>query len=176
MQKSAAQPTLIGMLAALWGIGGFFYIVGSALLKLATLSLEAFDYSLSPLQWALLLSNVVFMAYSEGYKGFQQQYAPRFAARVKHLRMHGSPIERLLAPLFCMNFFNAPKKRIITTFVLLFAIIMLVTLFRLIPQPWRGIIDAGVVVGLTWGLIASLWFCVKSLFDSSFDVDPEVIR
>jgi hypothetical protein len=34
------------------------------------------------------------------------------------------------------------------------AIVGLVLLVGMLPQPWRGIVDAGVVVGLGWGIVA----------------------
>ena len=131
---------------------------------------------LSGPQWLLLLGNIVFMAYSEGYKGFHRGYAPRLAARVKYLTYCRNPVEMLLAPLFCMNFFNAPRKRIITSVVLLIGIILLVMLFRQLPQPWRGILDAGVVVGLSWGSISTLWFCMREFMEPNYQGDPEIIQ
>ena len=44
------------------------------------------------------------------------------------------------------------------TWILTAAIVLLVVLVRQLPMPWRGFVDAGVVVALTWGTLAILVF------------------
>lgn len=170
------QPSLAGKAAAIWGIAGFFFLMVNAIIRLAEVSLEALGHSLTVFQWLLLLINIIFMAYSEGYKGFQKSFSPRLAARAKYLTTSRSIKEMILAPLFCMNFFNAPRARIIMSFALLAMIITLITLFRMLPQPWRGILDAGVVIGLVWGSASTAWYCIKAFLDPDFDVDPELAK
>jgi len=41
-------------------------------------------------------------------------------------------------------------------------IALVVIAVRHVPQPWRGIIDAGVVVGLLWGAVAVAVFFVRA--------------
>jgi hypothetical protein len=124
--------------------------------------------------WTLMLACVVFMAYSEGYKGFQLGFSPRVAARALYLRDHPTPMRSLAAPLFCMGFFHAQRRRLVISYSLTLAIIALIFLVRLLPQPWRGILDAGVVVGLAWGLVALLAFAVRALGSGDFNYSPEV--
>ena len=40
---------------------------------------------------------------------------------------------------------------------MVFAIFVLVVIVRALPQPWRGIVDGGVVVGLLWGVVVMWW-------------------
>jgi hypothetical protein len=47
-----------------------------------------------------------------------------------------------------MGYFHAPKRRRVTSLSVTAGIIVLIILVRLLPQPWRGMVDAGVVVGL----------------------------
>ena len=51
---------------------------------------------------------------------------------------------------------------------------MLILLVGLLEQPWRGIVDAGVVVGLTWGLVSLLIFSVLAFAQADFGYSPEV--
>lgn len=179
MQQTASSlstpTTFIGVLASCWGMAGFFLLLLIAINKLSAIALEAFSQNLNAWHWTALLINCVFMAYSEGYKGFQKSYSPRLAARARHLSSHANLLQLILAPLFCMGFFSAPKRRIISSILLTIMIIVFVLTFKLLPQPWRGILDAGVVVGLSWGLLATALFCIQAFFSSSFDIDPEVV-
>ena len=63
-------------------------------------------------------------------------------------------VRSLFAPLFAMGFFHATRATKITAYVLTLAIVVLVILVHRLDQPWRGIIDAGVVVGLGWGVLS----------------------
>jgi len=153
-------------IGAIWGVSGFFFLLSYAIIKLLGMFIESLNHPWSLLQWVSLVMMVIFMAYSEGYKGFQKSYAPRFAARALYLSRMGRGIELFLAPLFCMNFFNAPKRRLIVSYCLCIGVTLLVILFSYIPHPWRGILDAGVVVGLTWGLISTGFFCIKSFLNA----------
>jgi len=126
----------------------------SAVYRLSLRAVAAFEMTLHWHHWLSLVVAVLFMAYSEGYRGFQHGFSPRAAARVRHLRDHASWLETVLAPLFVMSYFHAERRRQIITLLLTLMIIGLVLGVRLIPQPWRGIIDLGVVTGLTWGLLS----------------------
>lgn len=123
--------------------------------------------------WALFALNLVLMAWFEGYRGFQQNYAPRFAARSEYLYRHASLLQVLIAPLVCMGFVNAPKRRVIATFALTSGIILIVLLYRQLPQPWRGILDAGVVLGLAWGMAATAWHVALALRNGP-QADPQI--
>ena len=59
-------------------------------------------------------------------------------------------------------------------YALTFGIIILIVLVKFLEQPWRGIVDFGVVLGLSYGLISFLIYAAKSLFSPSFNEAPEV--
>lgn len=150
-------PAPWGSLAAGWGLLGISLLLGTAIARLSLVAADAFSYPWSSAQYALFVGFTLFMAYSEGYKGFQKAFSPRVAARARHLAQSPHPPARVwLAPLFCMGFFGATRRRQTVTWCLTLGIIGLILVVRLLPQPWRGIIDFGVVIGLTWGLV-SLW-------------------
>ena len=114
------------------------------------------------------------MGYAEGYRAFQQGFSPRVAARAKYLKNHPNILHVLLGPLFCMAFFYAPLKRKITSVSVTAGVIILILLVRLMPQPWRGIIDLGVVVGLAWGFVSLIVFSFLAFTSDRFDYLPEV--
>lgn len=143
--------------AALWGIFGFILILSQAVYRLTPLALEPIvGGGLENWHWGLYAVSILFNAYSEGYKAFQLQVAPRVIARALHLSANPRPLHVALAPLFCMTLFHASRKRLTISWIVYAAIVTVVIAVRQLEQPYRGIIDAGVVVGLTWGIIAIL--------------------
>jgi hypothetical protein len=164
----------MGAWAAAWGVAGTSLLLGWAIVRLTPVAWRAMAAPLAPGQWAALAGVVLAMAFFEGYRGFQRSFSPRVAARAHHLSMHPTPVRAMLAPLFCMGFFGAPRARCIGAIVLAAGITVLVMVVRHLDQPWRGIIDAGVVVGLTWGL-ASLWiYTARAFSPAGLDYNPEV--
>lgn len=161
--------------AAVWGVLGFSALLVQALWRLIPVALEPLrSGSLSSAQMVAYGLWVLFMAYSEGYKGFQKQFAPRMAVRAMHLARHPRALLVVFAPVFCMGLIHATRKRLIVSWCLLVGIILLVLGVRALDQPWRGIIDGGVVVGLAWGLLAVLWYFVRALSGNPPDVPPDL--
>ncbi|MEM9533367.1 MAG: hypothetical protein AAGA23_20765 [Pseudomonadota bacterium] len=150
-------------LAAFWAVLGFAALMGVAIYRLGSRTQEALAAPLDVVHWLTLIAVVAFMAYTEGYRGFQQSFSPRFAGRVVHLKADGSLLEALLAPAYAMGYFSAPRRVLISTWVLTVMIIAFVLALRLVPQPWRGVLDAGVVVGLLWGVTVTVWQTVARL-------------
>jgi hypothetical protein len=148
-------------LAYYWGITGVILLLVSAIVRLTPRVLELGDLPLSGLQWLLLVLFVAFMLYSEGWKGFHLNFAPRVVARASGLRSAPQPLLVLLAPLVCMGYLHATRKRQLISLLLTSAIIALVLVVRLLPQPWRGIIDAGVVLGLGFGTLSIVWHWLR---------------
>lgn len=165
---------MIGILGALWGLAGVSLLLGSAVYRLTLVSAEAFSHELEWYHWMALVLNVLFMAYSEGYRGFQQGFSPRVAARARYLKDHPRISHALLAPLFCMGYFHATGKRKVVSIALTVGIVILIVMVRLLPQPWRGIVDVGVVFGLTWGLISLFVFIPGAFGSGRFPYSPEV--
>ncbi len=169
-----AEHRTIRTAAALWGVTGVVLLLGSAIYRLTPIAAEALISDLQWYQWVFLLLVLAFMIYAEGYRAFQQGFSPRVAARARYLRTHRNTLHALFAPLFCMAYFHAPKRRRITALSVTASIIILIILVRLLPQPWRGIVDAGVVVGLAWGLVALVIFSFQAFTYEEFDYSPEV--
>ena len=74
-----------------------------------------------------------------------------------------------------MGLFGATRKVLITAWAVTFMVVGLVILIKTIDQPWRGIIDAGVVIGLFAGLASMVWFLLIALRDKTkVDFDPGI--
>jgi hypothetical protein len=168
------REKIIGKIGAIWGLAGVFALIGSAVYRLSIIAVNAFSYQFLWYHWTCLTLLIYFMAYAEGFRAFQQGFSPRVAARAKYLNDHPVLLHSLLAPLFCMAYFHAPRRRRITSISVTTGIIILVILVRLLPQPWRGIVDGGVVVGLAWGLVTLFIFSVQAFTTDTFNHPPEV--
>jgi hypothetical protein len=174
--RSSANLTGAGNnLAALWGGAGVIGICVFAIWRITPHALDALSYQLSLLQWFVLIANVLFMAWSEGYRGFQQKFSPRTAARVLYLQRTVTPWwMKVLAPLFCIGYFQATRRARLVAWIGTFGIIILVLMVNRLDQPWRGIIDAGVVVGLTWGVASLLVSYIRVFSAGEYQVSPEL--
>jgi hypothetical protein len=172
--ESLEECTIAGTLGALWGLSGVLLLLGSAVVRLLPVAWTAFSVPFRWHHWTALVANILFMAYAEGYRAFQKGFSPRVAARARYLMANPRAPHVVFAPLFCMGFFHATRRRQITSLSVTAGVILLVVLVRWLPQPWRGIIDAGVVVGLAWGLIALMVFGVRAFRGGAFGYSPEV--
>lgn len=168
------DKNFIRKFAAIWGFGGAFALISFAVWRLSPIALDVVNYDLTTLQWTALIANIIYMLHAEGYKGFQQGFSPRVAARTLYLHDNPSAKRVILAPLFIMGYFDSTPKRLIVTYALTTMIITLVIIIRQIDQPWRGIIDAGVVAGLIWGLISMIYFLYSAVFTNTFEYSPEI--
>jgi len=157
-----------------WGIGGILLLLVFAIVRLSGTAAAAFAFEFKWYHWLLLVVNLFLMMYYEGYKGFQLAFSPRAVARARHLQTSGTLIHIILAPVFCMAYYAAPRRRVIATWILTTAIVILILLFQQLPQPIRGILDVGVVIGLSWGVIATVLFSIKSLTDPKWHWDAEI--
>jgi len=152
--------TAARVFGVLWGIGGIAAVLVYAAATLGRYALEALVDGLGPVEWFLLVANTAFMAWAEGYRGFQQRFSPRVAARALSLYRSPTLPRLLLAPLFCAGYFSATPRLLRTIWLGTGLIVLAVLLFNQLPQPWRGILDAGVLVGMIWGttsLLAATW-------------------
>ena len=149
---------------ASWGVFGVLALLGQAIVRLGLLALEAFKHSDMDLtKWGVLCVWVVVNAYYEGYKAFQLGFSPRVVARAMHLAQTPTPMSALFAPLYCMSFFHATRRGKIVAWVILIMVLSFIVFLRYVPQPWRGIIDAGVVVALIWGAVSMIFCYVRAM-------------
>jgi len=143
-------------MAAIWGFVGVVVFLASAIYRLSTISLELELISFTVLNWLVLAVWVFIMSYLEGYKGFQKSFSPRVAARIYYLYCNATVLRCVLAPFFCLGFFDAYRRRMIFIWAFTIGIYLLIQLMGFVPMPWRGIVDVGVVIGLSWGLLSLL--------------------
>jgi hypothetical protein len=159
----APPRTALAWLIWAWGIGGVCLFLLNPIIRLGSVAVEALVGGLTTTQASVAVVWVVFMLYSEGYRGFHKQFAPRVAVRALALARDPRPALVLVAPFMCMGLLHASPKRLKVAWSLLLMISVMVVAVRQLPAPWRGIVDLGVVLGLASGLMSILWFAGRSV-------------
>ena len=114
------------------------------------------------------------MAYAEGLKGFQQKFSPLVVRRALTLdeQPRPGPLRLLFAGPYSMGLFHASKKRRTVSWGLTTGVILLVQLVKRLPYPWRSIVDAGVVVGLSYGALSICVIWARALMGKAPSIDP----
>jgi hypothetical protein len=173
MQNASSPPRF--RFAALWGVLGFTALLVQAIVRLTPLALQPIRAGiLTNWHWTLYGASILFNGYFEGYRAFQKQAAPRIVVRALHLGENPRPLHVVLAPFFCTGLFHARRRRVIAMWLLYGGLIALIVAVRMLDQPWRGMIDAGVVVGLSWGVVAILATYVRALAGNPPAASPEL--
>lgn len=172
--SAGTRSSALGRVAVAWGLTGVVLLLVQPLLRLTPYALEAIRGGLSGVQWAVLVGWVVINAHSEGYRGFHRRFSPRVVARAQVLARSPRPAWVVLAPLFLMSLFHASRRGVWVARILVVAIVLLVLAVRQLDQPWRGIVDAGVVVGLGIGLSSLFYFLVRAVAGHTPPVPPDL--
>lgn len=164
-----------GLLAAAWGLAGTLALLVRAMWRLSPVSFQAFSgHDLTPWQWLFAAGWVLFMGLFEGYKVFQLNFAPRVVARAHHLARQPSWMNAVLAPAFCIGLVHASRRRLITSWTVVAGVVAIVSAVHRIAQPYRGIVDAGVVVALAWGVVAIVIFTGRAVAGHPPRVPPDL--
>ncbi len=156
--------SLVRLLVLCWGVLGVVVILVDALWRLSGYAWTAIrSGEMGWGHWFVLGVWVVANAYMEGYRGFQRSFSPMVVERGFLLAQGGKWWQVLFAPAVCMALLSARRKRLIVSWVIVVLVVFLVITIRQVAQPWRGIVDAGVVVGLGWGTVSVVVFFVRAL-------------
>ncbi|CAE8690249.1 unnamed protein product, partial [Polarella glacialis] len=164
--KARATP------GSLWAVLGVVLFLFNGVRRVVPEALQPFSRGLGPWGWVAYALSGVFFAYVEGYRGFQQRFSPMVVRRA--LLLDRQPVmHQVLGPAFAMAFFHAQRRRKVTSYVLIFGIFLIVALVKRLPYPYRAILDAGVCIGLSWGMGATAWIYVQALRTGQApDIDP----
>lgn len=139
--------------AAIWGVLGVAAMLVEAELRLVRLAWDGVVVQFAPLPATVAAVWCAVNAYAEGYRGFQKRFVPQALDRAVSIDT-SSWVEVLLAPAKVLGLWRTDPKAMRRAWVMVLGISALVFAVKHLAQPWRGVIDSGVVVGLTWGTAA----------------------
>lgn len=128
------------------------------------------DESLPMTQLYIYIIVIILFSYFEGYKSFQCTFSPLVVSR--SFSLHNKTLMyKILGPIYAMGFIHATTRRKLTTWFVTIMIIFISFLVKNISYPWRNIVNAGVVAGMTWGCLCMIfgWFRV---LNGGTNVDP----
>ncbi|HWB79563.1 MAG TPA: hypothetical protein VG755_31590 [Nannocystaceae bacterium] len=164
---------MAGAIARVWGIAGVVALLAQALVRLGPRAVEALQSELDVVQWIVLVGWCAFMVHAEGIKGFHRRFSPRVVARAWTLE-RPSVLQLLLAPAYCMSLFHASRRGLVVAWSVLLGVVGLVAIVSRFSQPWRGIVDAGVVLGLGVGLLSILFYTVRAMGGTPPPIAPDL--
>jgi len=72
-----------------------------------------------------------------------------------------------------MGLLDATRRRLVASWLLVIGIVALILVVQRLPEPWRAVVDAGVVLGLSFGTASLAWHTVRALRGRGEPVDPE---
>jgi hypothetical protein len=172
--NSIVKKSISSVLFASWGVFQVVALFGNAIRRLFPIAMEPFKQSvqLSPIQYIAYFTWIAFMIRAEGYEGFQKKFSPLLIKRAFLLNQNKTFLRCLLAGPYVMGLFGATKKRMIISWAVSVGVFGLVTVVKFLPYPYRSIVDAGVVAGLSYGTGATLFFFIRGLLGYYPEVDP----
>jgi hypothetical protein len=154
----------VGVAVGAWGVLGVAALLGRAAARLSVFAIEPIrTHSLTITQATLYAAWAAVGLYFEGYRAFQKRFCPRVVARALYLGEHRHPLYVAIAPLFCMGFFHANRRTKALAWGTTTMIVCFIVILRHVPQPWRGIVDGGVVPPLLWGAAALIVLYARGL-------------
>lgn len=154
---SPSRVCALGWLGAALGTLGVSGLLLGAVVGMGRFVREVDWGALSTIHWLLLLPYLAFMIGFKWYFGFHRGFSLRAARRIRLLAREPTALRVALAPLFSLSLVQAPRRRVLASWGLLLGLSAVVPLVRALPQPWRGLVDLGVMIGLGLGLL-SLWW------------------
>lgn len=173
---SAEQPNfslkrqLLRNVLGVWGVAQVISVLANAVKRLIPVAIQPLQQNdLQPWQWGLYVTWSMYMVYAEGYKAFQKKFSPMVVQRAFSIIDKPSILNVVLAGPYCMGMFGASRKRMIVSWAVTAGVFSLVKIVKLLPYPYRAIVDAGVVLGLSYGALSMLFFTVKALLGGKVD-------
>ncbi len=167
LRKNVAKNLL-----GLWGVVQVVSVMVNAVKRLIPIALRPFKQNdLQPFHWLLYFVWCMVMGYTEGYKAFQLKFAPMVVSRAFDLINKPSFLNYLLAGPYSMGMFNASRKRMVVSWLVMGGVFSLVKIVKFLPYPYRSIIDGGVVIGLSYGTLSIIALSCKALFGGKV-MDP----
>ena len=140
--------------AATFGLAVHAILLAEASYRLGERALQTIHQGLSLPEWALMLLSITAFGYGEGYRALHRRFFPHVIARAGELARREERGVRnfMIAPFYVVSLLQADNRALLRAWVGVVLIVSAVFIVRALPEPYRGIVDAGVAVALAIGL------------------------
>jgi hypothetical protein len=140
--------------ASTFGLGVHVFLLAEASYRLGERALSTVHEGLNLQQYALLALSIVLFGYGEGYRALHRRFVPHVIGRAIALahRERRGVRDYLAAPLYVMGLVQAERRTLLRAWLGVALIVSAIFIVRAMPEPYRGIVDAGVAVALCIGL------------------------
>lgn len=151
-----------------WAIVVVLATFVEAIHRLGPRAIATITGGLTTWEWIAGAAIFVLFVWGEGYRALQRRFAPRVAARAFAAGAKAEGVvDVLLAPLECLSLVRAERRGLLHAWGGVAAIVAAVLIVRAMPEPWRGIVDAGVSAALAWGAVALIVAGVRASSDGA---------
>merc|ERR1719375_573994 len=151
-------------LSRCWALGAWYALCAHCAVDMFTLAFSKLKWSdLSMTQLAAAVAIVVFFIYYEAYKGFYKGFSPVLVRRTMAIDEYSPWYVHALGPFYIGGFFDGTRRRLAVSWGLVVAIGWLGVGTARAGYPWRYLIDLGVGVGLTLGVVSMAYFTYLAL-------------
>lgn len=158
----------------IWGVANVLAVLANAIKRLYPVAIQPLvNKDMLGYHWGFYIAWSLYMAYVEGYKAFHLKFSPMVVQRAFSLPENLSIINVLLAGPYSMGLFGASRKRMIVSWSITVGVFALINIVKQLPYPYRSIVDAGVVVGLSLGSLSIVWNSIWAMFGMSPMVDDD---
>lgn len=163
-QKWSMRKNVWRNVLGVWGVVQVVSILANAIKRLYPIAIQPFlQKDMLTYHWVMYVAWSLYMGYAEGYKAFQLKFSPMVVARAFNIAEKPTILNCILAGPYSMGLFGASRKRMIVGWCITAGVFSLVKVVKMLPYPYRSIVDAGVVVGLSYGTMSIVAFAVKAL-------------
>lgn len=130
------------------------FTLAEASVRLGARALTTVHAGLSLQEYALLLLSIAAFGYGEGYRALHRRFVPHVIERAIALAKSdlGGLRGLALSPLYVLCMVHAERRVLAKAWLSVALIVCAVLVVKALPEPYRGIIDAGVAVALGIGL------------------------
>mmetsp|Transcript_118553 Transcript_118553/g.187738 ORF Transcript_118553/g.187738 Transcript_118553/m.187738 type:complete len:208 (+) Transcript_118553:68-691(+) len=139
----------------IWAIGFWAVICGQSAIELFNHVTPLFKTTFTVWQWVALVAVMLFFLHCACFT--MQYWASVLVKRAFILNAEHKVYHHLLSPFFAMGLYRANARRLLKAWGLVVFIAVIGVVVANTIMPWRGIIDAGVVLNLIGGVLGLLY-------------------
>lgn len=136
-----------------WSVLAIGLAFAEAIARLGARALATVREELTPAEWVAFAGSVLVFTWFEGFRALHRRFVPAVVDRAFEVAADSRGVLGwAAAPLRTLSLLDANRRDMVRAWVSVGLITLAVLLVRVLPSPWRGIVDAGVSSALLLGL------------------------